>query len=167
MTEVQDSLSISASTNMPNFDISTNWMGAEPRCWPPDSPGWSCGKQIDERSDNYRQMHRAREILTPDAQNYDWYNPRIHFARIHRSHLDIHGPFEHQMRILAELAARNSANPFRDDLSSVYVPIHELQVPIIRQKFPDVEILSCDISLQGLAQASIRYVENHLELWPV
>ena len=112
-------------------------------------------------------MHRAREILSPNVHNYDWYHPWIRFARVPRSHLDISGPFEHRVRTLAELAARNSGNPIPDDLSSVYVPIHELQAPIIRQKFPDVEILHPDIGLQGLAQASIRYVDNRLELWPV
>ena len=109
-------------------------------------------------------MHRAREMLLLTAHNYDWYHPWVRFARVPRSHLDISGPFEHQMRILAELAARNSGHPIPDDLSSVYVPIHELQIPIIRQKFPDVEILHPDIGLQGLAQASIRYVNKHLEL---
>ncbi|RDB25517.1 hypothetical protein Hypma_006471 [Hypsizygus marmoreus] len=104
-------------------------------------------------------MHRTRLLpLSTAISDYDWYHPRIRFARVERSNLALLGPLESEMRKLAKKAAAKSGRPLPDDAASVLVPVHELQVPNIISKFPDIEILHPDISLQALAQSSIRTV---------
>jgi hypothetical protein len=89
---------------------------------------------------------------------YDWYHPRIRFVSVPRSSLDIQGPFEHEMRSLAAIAAARSGKALPNDLSSVLMPVHELQIPNVANKFHDLKILDSDISVKALAQSSIRYV---------
>lgn len=97
-------------------------------------------------------------MLPQSILEYDWYHPRIRFIRVARSNLDILGPFEQEMRKLAEMAAGRTGKTLPDDTSSIFMPVHELQIPNITHKFPDVEILHPDISVQALAQSSIRLV---------
>ena len=89
---------------------------------------------------------------------YDWYHPRIRFVAVPRSKLDIRGPFEYEMRCLATAAAARSGKVLPDDLSFILMPVHELQIPNIANMFRDVKILDSDISVEALAQSSIRYV---------
>lgn len=87
---------------------------------------------------------------------YDWYHPRIRFVSVPAASLDIQGPFEHEMRNLAEKVSEISGKSLPDDSSSILLPVHELQIQNIANKFPDVTIM--DISIKGYAQSSIRYV---------
>lgn len=59
-------------------------------------------------------MHRAR-MLPVDKAGYDWYHPRIRFAALLRSSLDILGPFECTIRRLAEEGASKSGHRLPDD----------------------------------------------------
>ncbi|KAF8071692.1 IucC family-domain-containing protein [Lyophyllum atratum] len=102
-------------------------------------------------------MHRAR-MLPLSVSNYDWYHPRIRFVRVARSNIKILGPFEKEIRRLAKMAAERSGQLLPCDSSSVVMPAHELQIPNIVAKFPDVEVYHPDISVQALAQCSIRTV---------
>lgn len=102
------------------------------------------------------QMHRAR-MLSTAPPDYDWYNPRIRFARVPRSSLDLLGPFESISRQLAETAATRAGCALEDDGKSIFMPFHELQLDNIVAKFHDIEILSPDINVPALAQSSIRY----------
>lgn len=95
-------------------------------------------------------------MLPEKLLNYDWYNPHVRFVRVARSKLDILGSFECKTRKLAQVAAEKSGRRLLDDQSSVLMPVHELQIPNIRNKFPDVKILHRDIRIRGLAQSSIR-----------
>ena len=104
-------------------------------------------------------MHRAR-MLPSSVVDYDWYHPRIRFVRVPRASLNIRGPFESTMRVLAGKAAEKSGRQLPDDPSFVFMPIHELQIPNIASKFHDVEILHPNISFQALAQSSIRSVSH-------
>lgn len=98
--------------------------------------------------------------------DYDWYHPQIRFVSVPRSSLDIQGPFERDMRSLAETAAARSGRSLPDDCASVLIPVHELQIPNIASKFHDVKILDSDISVKSFAQSSIRYVMRHAScLW--
>ena len=108
-------------------------------------------------------MHRAR-LLPSGALDYDWYHPRIRFVHVPRASLDILGPFESKMRVLAGKAAEKSGRQLPEHPSFVFMPVHELQISNIASKFHDAEILHPDISLQALAQSSIRFV-NHPESW--
>src|SRR5882757_8384851 len=109
-------------------------------------------------------MHRARHAVPPlpfqDPQNRDWKHPRIHFAAVPRSRLDIIGPFEREIRCITELAARSLGMPLSQRDGCVIVPVYDLQITNIRDKFPNVEILDDEFSIPSLSQASIRYVSS-------
>jgi len=109
-------------------------------------------------------MHRARLAVPPlpyqDPQNRDWKHPRIRLALVSRSRLDIIGPFEKEIRRITELVARSSGMPVPQRDGYVVVPVYDLQIANIRDKFPDVEILDEEFSIPSLGQASIRYVHQ-------
>lgn len=108
--------------------------------------------------DHLPQMHRARMLHFSISPNYDWYHPRIRFVRVPRSSLDLLGPFEQTIRRLAEQAADACGRVLPSDESRVLMPVHELQIENIISKFNDVEVLHPDISVEALAQSSIRSV---------
>lgn len=96
--------------------------------------------------------------MTPfNILDYDWYHPKIRFVRLERSRIDVLGPFEREIHKLVEVAAQKSGKNLPEDAASIIMPVHELQIQNIIAKFPDVDILDDNISVQALAQASIRY----------
>ena len=107
-------------------------------------------------------MHRARHVIPPlscqDPQNRDWKHPRIRFAVVFRSMLDIVGPFEREIRPITELVARASGMPLPRRDGCVILPVYDLQITNIRDKFPNVDILDEKFGIPSLGQASIRYV---------
>lgn len=104
-------------------------------------------------------MHRARMLsMSRPVLQYDWYHPRIRFVIVPRSSVDIQGPFEREIRSLVTKVVAMSGRALPDDPSSVWMPVHELQIPNILSKFHDVEILDSDISVKAYAQSSIRTV---------
>ncbi|KAF8896586.1 IucC family-domain-containing protein [Infundibulicybe gibba] len=104
-------------------------------------------------------MHRARMLSSGSGEDhYDWYNPLIRFVKVPRTSLSILGSFENTIHTLAEKAAKRCGRIIPVDEKSVLMPVHELQIPTIRAKFQDVEILHPDINLRALAQSSIRTV---------
>ena len=68
------------------------------------------------------------------------------------------GPFEQEIRRITELATRYSGMPLPQRDGCVIVPVYDLQIENIRDKFPNVEILDEKFSVPSLGQASIRYV---------
>jgi hypothetical protein len=72
--------------------------------------------------------------------------------------LDIVGPFEREIRPITELVARTSGLPLPRRDGCAIVPVYDLQIANLRDKFPNVEILDEKFSISSLAQASIRYV---------
>ncbi|KAF8626419.1 hypothetical protein AX17_006585 [Amanita inopinata Kibby_2008] len=128
---------------------------------PPQCPSWDSAPIDWEQSlvsgHPTHPMHRARTL--PFAlTNYDWYRPRLRFVAVPRSSMGILGPFESNIRSLAERVANRSGFPLPDNALFAIIPVHELQIHNIQARMPDVEILHCDISVQALAQSSIRTV---------
>ncbi|KAI0303605.1 IucC family-domain-containing protein [Multifurca ochricompacta] len=107
-------------------------------------------------------MHRARHAVSPlpqhDPQSRDWNNPRIHFAVVSSSRLDILGPFEREIRAVTGIASRVSGRLLPERDGCIIVPVYDLQVANLRSKFPDVEILDEELSIPALGQTSIRTV---------
>ncbi|KAJ7671582.1 hypothetical protein DFH06DRAFT_1366688 [Mycena polygramma] len=81
-------------------------------------------------------MHRAR--MCPNApSDYNWYRPKIHF--------------------LVTKAALASGTPNPDDVpGTIFMPVHEMQLPTILAKFQNVEVL--EPTVDALGQSSIRTV---------
>lgn len=101
-------------------------------------------------------MHRARMLPINTNPNYDWYRPRVRFARVPRSSLDLLGDFESKITPLAVHAAAKCGQELVLDDFTVIMPVHELQVANILAKFSEVEMLHPDISVEALGQSSIR-----------
>lgn len=100
-------------------------------------------------------MHRAR--LHPSADlDYDWYRPTIRFVQVRRECLDLRGPFEAISQSLVSKAVNSGTGPLNHH-DFIYMPVHELQLPIITKLFPDVEVLPAEAFLRAQAQTSIRY----------
>jgi hypothetical protein len=72
--------------------------------------------------------------------------------------LDIVGPFEREIRPITELVVSASGMPLPQQDGCVIVPVYDLQIANLRDKFPNVEILDEKFSIPSLSQASIRYV---------
>ncbi|KAF8633234.1 hypothetical protein AX15_001463 [Amanita polypyramis BW_CC] len=128
---------------------------------PPRCPDWNSSRIEWEQSlvtgHPTHPMHRAR--MTPaEIAKYDWYRPRIRFAAVPRPSLDILGPFECIVRRLAEKIANKSNRTLPDEGLFVIMPIHELQVKNILVRVPNLEILHPDITVEALAQSSIRTI---------
>ncbi|KAI0031193.1 IucC family-domain-containing protein [Vararia minispora EC-137] len=108
-------------------------------------------------------MHRARRALPPlpdmTPETRDWYRPHVRFATIDRSRLDILGPFEDHIRELAQAAAAAHGKQLPDiDPGRVIMPVYDLQICNLQEKFTGVTILDAEISLKARAQASLRTV---------
>lgn len=106
------------------------------------------------------QMHRARMLSLKTPEEYDWYHPVIRFAHVPRASLDILGPFERELAMLAEHAATRAGKTLPVNEGKVIMPVHELQIPSIVAKFQDVDILDPDINVRALAQSSIRFAPS-------
>ena len=108
-------------------------------------------------------MHRARHAVPPlpyqDPRIRDGKHPRILLAIVPRFRLDIVGPFEREIHRIAEFATRSSGMPLPERDGCVTVPVYDLQIANIWDKFPDVEILN-EFNISSLGQASIRCVHQ-------
>ncbi|KAK2460987.1 hypothetical protein APHAL10511_007457 [Amanita phalloides] len=126
---------------------------------PPRCPSWDSGRIEWEQSlvagHPTHPMHRAR-MLPFKTANYDWYHPRIRFAAIPRSSLDILGPFELTIHPIASKAAAKLGINLPDDNIFAIIPVHELQADNVTARVPEVEMLHPDISIEAFAQSSIR-----------
>lgn len=108
-------------------------------------------------------MHRARRTLPPlqslTPATRDWYRPRVRFAVVPRSRMDVRGDFEIQILDLAKAAAAHvGASLPQIAPDRLIMPVYDLQVANIQDKFADVQILPEEISIQAQAQASLRCV---------
>ncbi|KAJ7039620.1 IucC family-domain-containing protein [Mycena alexandri] len=101
-------------------------------------------------------MHRARMCANAPS-GYNWYRPKIHFVRLPLDSLDTRGPFDVIMRDLVTKAAANSGTKNPDDVpGTVFMPVHEMQIPTVLSKFQNVEVL--EPTIDALGQSSIRTV---------
>ncbi|KAJ6577417.1 IucC family-domain-containing protein [Mycena capillaripes] len=101
-------------------------------------------------------MHRARMCANAPS-DYNWYRPKIHFVRLPKDSLDTRGPFDSIMRDLVTKAASTSGTQNPDDVpDTIFMPVHEMQLPTVLAKFKNVQVLEPTIDVLG--QSSIRTV---------
>ncbi|VDC02812.1 unnamed protein product [Peniophora sp. CBMAI 1063] len=108
-------------------------------------------------------MHRARRTLPPlqplTPATRDWYRPKVRFAVVSRSRVDIRGDFEARILDLVKVAAAHTGASLPEiPPDRLIMPVYDLQVANIEDKFPDVQILPESISIQTQAQASLRTI---------
>ncbi|KZV67525.1 hypothetical protein PENSPDRAFT_676723 [Peniophora sp. CONT] len=108
-------------------------------------------------------MHRARRTLPPlqplTPATRDWYRPKVRFAVVSRSRVDVRGDFEARILDLAKAAALHTGVTLPEIAPDrLIMPVYDLQVANLQEKFTDVQILPEVISIQAQAQASLRTV---------
>jgi hypothetical protein len=74
--------------------------------------------------------------------------------------MSILGNFETQTQLLLSLISDDSSAALQSNKDSLIVPVHEMQVSSIRDKFTDVEILPESVSVPALGQSSVRQVPS-------
>ncbi|GAW02599.1 hypothetical protein LENED_004262 [Lentinula edodes] len=142
----------------------------------PSSPSIEWEQSIVEGHPTH-PMHKTRMFLPPmrditDDDTYDLYNPQLRFIALPKSSLHITYDFEELTEPLRQTAAQAAAAAASDQVqkfltptgemsippSHLVIPIHELQIPHIEEKFPDALIYPEQFKLPLQAQQSIRSV---------
>ncbi|KAF5371849.1 hypothetical protein D9615_009540 [Tricholomella constricta] len=107
-------------------------------------------------------MHKTRYFLPPlpdfSPGAFDLYHPRLRLVALPRKSLHITYDFETYTQPIIAAMSKNAGRQLRLREGFVAIPVHELQVVHIQDKFKEAEIFSQEFSLSLLAQQSIRSV---------
>jgi hypothetical protein len=105
-------------------------------------------------------MHKTRYFLPPLPDylpgTYDLYHTNLRLIAVPREDLKITYDFEgYSLPILVGMS-KKAGRPLIVREGYVAIPVHELQVTHIQDKFNEVEIYPSEFSLPLLAQQSVR-----------
>ncbi|KAH9047389.1 IucC family-domain-containing protein [Lactarius hengduanensis] len=107
-------------------------------------------------------MHKTRHFLAPvpplTPGSYDLYSPRLRFAILPRASLHVTGDFEVLIQPILEGAMKNAGRALDVPENHIVVPVHELQVSHILDKFKEATVCPEEFSVPARAQQSIRSV---------
>ena len=107
-------------------------------------------------------MHMSRRFLPPmpvlTPESYDLHFPRLRLAAFPRRSLNVAGNFEALTQPILDAMARNAGKAPDVPRDHIIVPVHELQVWHIQEKFKEATIYPEEFSVPALAQQSIRYL---------
>ncbi|KAF9524859.1 IucC family-domain-containing protein [Crepidotus variabilis] len=107
-------------------------------------------------------MHKLRRFLPPlpDYQpgEYDFLNPTLRFISVPREELKITNDFEQLLVPLIQRASEAAGKSLDVPEGHVTVPVHDIQVGHIRDKFANAVIYPEEFSLSLRAQQSLRSV---------
>src|SRR6266404_4652629 len=106
-------------------------------------------------------MHKTRYFLPPMPSltpgNYDLYFPRLRLAILPRANLHVTGDFEGLLQPVLEGARKNAGRDLNVPENHIVVPVHELQLSHILDKFKEATVFPKEFSIPARAQQSIRY----------
>jgi hypothetical protein len=91
---------------------------------------------------------------------YNWHRPHIRLVAVPRTSMHIQGPWDDLLAPVRAAAAANARKSLDVPDDQVVVPVHELQVAKICEKFPEARVLSEEYHVDALAQQSIRCVAS-------
>jgi hypothetical protein len=107
------------------------------------------------------QFHKTRSFLPPipdySPGSYDLLHPRLRLVSFPRNHLKIVYNFEELLLPVISAASARAGKELIVQDDRVIVPVHELQVFHIKDKFPEAFIYPEDFFLPLSAQLSLRY----------
>ena len=89
---------------------------------------------------------------------YDLYRVKLRFVSIPKNRLKILNDFEKHVKPVIDAASRHTNTQLKVSEDHLILPVHELQISHIQDKFPDLEVLPADFTVSALAQQSIRCV---------
>ncbi len=109
-------------------------------------------------------MHKTRRFLPPitDFQpgEYDLYHPKLRFVALPKDSLKITHDFEGLTAPVRKAASANANKPLVVPDGFLAIPVHELQVAHIQDKFEDAVVYPPEFYVSALAQQSIRCVTS-------
>ncbi|EJU04764.1 hypothetical protein DACRYDRAFT_75668 [Dacryopinax primogenitus] len=107
-------------------------------------------------------MNKARKSLPPmpviTPGSYDFLNPTIRIMRVPRRNLKLRGEFENIFEPMVQAAEKNAGQTLTRTSNFVLMPVHELQLPNIKEKFPENEVLGEEFSVKAESLTSTRSV---------
>ncbi|EAU85373.2 hypothetical protein CC1G_07067 [Coprinopsis cinerea okayama7 len=134
--------------------------------YPPPSPSFDAPSVAWEQSivqgHPTHPMHKTRRFLPPipsfQPGQCDLLHPILRFISVPRENLKITYNFEELIAPLVKVAEKKASKPIISPKDHVIIPVHELQVYHIRDKFPEARIYPPEYSLPLEAQQSLRSV---------
>ena len=87
---------------------------------------------------------------------YDLNHVKLRFVSIPKNQLRILHDFEKYIKPVIDAASRHANTQLKVPADHLILPVHELQIAHIQDKFPDIEVLPADFTVSALAQQSIR-----------
>lgn len=108
------------------------------------------------------KMHKTRRFLPPledySPGSYDLLHPRLRFVSLPRENLKVTYDFEDLTLPVLKLASLRAGKDLRVEENRIAIPVHELQVAHVQDKFPEAYIYPEEFNLPLLAQQSLRYI---------
>ncbi|KAF6754534.1 IucC family-domain-containing protein [Ephemerocybe angulata] len=134
--------------------------------YPPPAPSFSSLSVAWEQSivegHPTHPMHKTRRFLPPIPDfapgDYDLSNPKLRFVAMPRNSMKITYNFEELVQPVLKTAAAKAGRDLVVPEGHIIIPVHELQLYHIQQKFPEVHIIPKEFELPLLAQQSLRSV---------
>nr|CAG8472420.1 3130_t:CDS:10 [Entrophospora candida] len=121
-------------------------------------------KIVDEICDElnssilYQGMHKSRKAVPPippiPPSTYNFDRPMIRFVSVPIDKVSICGPIQEFLNQLYDIM---NPKPVVST-NQILIPVHELQLPNILEKFPYITILDSSYSIQAISQVSLRTV---------
>ena len=106
-------------------------------------------------------MHKTRRFLPPitDFQpgQYDIYHPKLRLVALPKQDLKVTYDFEGLTEPIRRAATSKAGRPIVIPDGFFVIPVHELQVAHIQEKFKEAVIYPPEFHLSALAQQSIRF----------
>ena len=107
-------------------------------------------------------MHRMRYFVPPMRDYapgaYDLHHVKLRFVSVPKNQLKITNDFEKYIKPIVDTASRNTTMQLNVPADHLILPVHELQIAHIQDKFPDIEVLPAEFTVSANAQQSIRCV---------
>ncbi|KAF5390947.1 hypothetical protein D9757_003945 [Collybiopsis confluens] len=147
------------------FESSVKWQKYSYE-YPPKAPLFSSSSIEWEQSiaegHPTHPMHKTRVFLSPMRDvtpgGFDLYNPKLRFVALPKSSLNITYNFEGLTQPLRDAVSKAVGKIMPSSPDYLVIPVHELQVAHIEDKFKEAIIYPPEFSLPLLAQQSIRSV---------
>lgn len=99
-------------------------------------------------------------LADEELSTYDFLHPRLRYVSLPREQLKILYDFEKLTAPLLTEACEKAGTHVKTPSHHVVIPVHELQVAHIKDKFPDAFIFPEVINTPLLAQQSLRHVSS-------
>ena len=87
---------------------------------------------------------------------YDLHHVKLRFVSVPKSQLKITNDFEKFIKPVIDAASRHTTTQLKVPADHLILPVHELQIAHIQDKFPEIEVLPAEFAVSANAQQSIR-----------